>query len=521
MTVTDRKWRSLWLIVMLAALLANVSGCRTKPTAPENQTNEPVTSSARPVTSPKEAQPEPPDPSILERIKREKWTGDLDGMTERRYIRALVSYNRTYYFYDKAEARGVSYEALKEFEKFLNQKLRTGNQQINVVFIPVSRGELIKGLIDGRGDISASSIGITPEGQAVVDFSDPVRENASNIVVTGPASPALSSLDDLGGKEVFIRKLSRYWFMLTRLNEGLKKSGKPEIILKAADDDLEDEDILEMMNAGLVGITVVDNLIGELWAKVFKQLTLRPDLNIAPNVNIAWAFRKKSPQLAAAVNEFVKDHKVGTAFGNTLLKSYFQETRWIVNSTEEEEIKKFRETAQLFEKYSAQYGFDWLMVAAQAYQESRLDQTARSPVGAVGVMQIKPSTAAGDPININNVENIEANIQAGVKYMRFMLDQYFTDASLNKINKGLFAFASYNAGPNKIAKLRKQAAEEGLDSNKWFNNVELVADREIGRETVTYVSNIYKYYVAFKLAVERNRLKKTPSARSTPTQSGN
>src|SRR5215204_515362 len=500
-------WRRLWPACLLVALLsAGAAGCRTEPAAPGPQTNSPVAASA-------DAPPAPVDPSLLERVKRERWAGDLDRMAERRYIRALVTYNRTYYFYDGAEPRGVSYESLKEFEKFLNRKLGTGNRQVNVLFIPVQRGELLQALLDGRGDIAVSNIAITPEGQALVDYSEPVRENVSNIVVTGPHSPALASLEDLGGKEVFVRKLSRYWSLLTRLNEELRKSGKPAVILKAADEDLEDEDILEMVNAGIVGITVVDSTIAELWAKVFDQLALRPDLAVAPNVSIGWAFRKESPQLAAAVNEFVKDHKVGTAFGNTLLRRYFQNTKWLVNSTSAEEVKKFRETVELFKTYSGRYGFDWLMVAAQAYQESRLEQSARSAAGAVGVMQIKPSTAAGNPVNIKDVEKIESNVHAGVKYMRFMMDEYFADAAMDRLNKGLFAFASYNAGPNRIARLRKQAAAEGLDPNKWFNNVELVADREIGRETVTYVSNIYKYYVAFKLVLEREQQKqKRPPA---------
>lgn len=498
MTTTNHKWYSLWLMGIIAALLATVAACGTKQSGTENQTKEPITVSEN-------TQPEPSDPSLLERIKRERWTGDLSGMAERRYIRALVTYNKSYYFYNGAEARGISYESLKEFEKFLNQKLATGNRKVIVIFIPVQRGDAFKALLDGRGDIAASNIAIMPEGRELIDYSDPVRENVANIVVTGPASPALTSLDDLGGKEVFVRKLSRYWFMLTEFNKELKKAGKQEVILKAADENLEDEDILEMVNAGIVGITVVDSVIGELWAKVFNQLTLHPDLTIAPNVDIGWAFRKNSPELAAAVNEFVKDHKIGTSFGNTLLRKYFQNTKWIVNSTSDEEMKKFRATVEFFKKYSDQYGFDWLLVAAQAYQESRLDQSASSPAGAVGVMQIKPSTAAGSPINIKDVGNVDANIHAGVKYMRFMVDEYFKGESLDRVNKGLFACASYNAGPNKIAKLRKQAAEEGLDPNKWFNNVELIADREIGHETVTYVSNIYKYYVAFKLVNERKR----------------
>ena len=279
MTTKAYTWRRLWPAGLLAALLAAGAGCRTEPAATAPQTNGPVAASA-------DAQPEPVDPSLLERVKRERWAGDLDRMAERRYIRALVTYNRTYYFYDGAEPRGVSYESLKEFEKFLNRKLGTGNRQVNVLFIPVQRGELLQALLDGRGDIAVSNIAITPEGQALVDYSDPVRENVSNIVVTGPNSPALASLEDLGGKEVFVRKLSRYWSLLTRLNEELRKSGKPPVVLKAADENLEDEDILEMVNAGIVGITVVDSTVAELWAKVFDQLALRPDLAVAPNVSI-------------------------------------------------------------------------------------------------------------------------------------------------------------------------------------------------------------------------------------------
>jgi membrane-bound lytic murein transglycosylase MltF len=506
MKTADHKWYRLYLTGIVTVLVAIGSSCATKQPGYENQNKEPLKVSAT-------TQPEPTDPSLVERIKREKWTGDLSGMVERRYIRALVTYNRSYYFYNGAEPRGISYETLKEFEKFLNDKLGTGNRQVNVLFIPVQRGDLIQGLIDGRGDIAASNIAITPEGLALADYSDPIREDVRNVVVTGPSAPALTSLHDLGGKEVFVRKLSRYWSMLTRLNEELKRSGKPEVILNAADENLEDEDILEMVNAGIIGITVVDSLIGELWAKVFDRLTLHPNITLSPNVNIGWVFRKNSPELTAVVNEFVRDHKIGTSFGNTLLRRYFQDTKWIVNSTTPEEMKKFKASVEYFKKYSRQYGFDWLMVAAQAYQESRLDQSARSSVGAVGVMQIKPATAAGSPINITEVEKLEANIHAGVKYIRFMMDEYFKDESLDRINKGLFAFASYNAGPNKIAKLRKQAAAEGLDPNKWFNNVEVVVDREIGHETVTYVSNIYKYYVAFKLVTEREAQRKPASGR--------
>lgn len=137
---------------------------------------------------------------------------------------------------------------------------------------------------------------------------------------------------------------------------------------------------------------------------------------------------------------------------------------------------------------------------AQGYQESRLDQQAKSPVGAIGVMQLMPAT--GQDMKVGDIKQTDPNIEAGVKYMRFMMDQYFKDEPMDRLNKGLFAFASYNAGAGRIRSLRREAAKKGLDPNVWFNNVERVVAAKIGRETVTYVSNIYKYYVAYTLVVE-------------------
>jgi membrane-bound lytic murein transglycosylase MltF len=176
-------------------------------------------------------------------------------------------------------------------------------------------------------------------------------------------------------------------------------------------------------------------------------------------------------------------------------------------------MEKFRAAAEHFRKYGTQYGFDWLMVAAQAYQESRIDQSVRSPVGAVGVMQIKPSTAADKSVGIQDVEtSIENNIHAGVKYMDYILRTNLKDAKMDRTNRGLIAVAAYNAGPGRIASLRRRAEQEGFDPNVWFNNVEIIAAKEIGAETVTYVSNIYKYYVGFKMATEAMNARRKAAA---------
>jgi membrane-bound lytic murein transglycosylase MltF len=191
----------------------------------------------------------------------------------------------------------------------------------------------------------------------------------------------------------------------------------------------------------------------------------------------------------------------------TLLRRYLQNTKWVKNSTSADEMKKFQTNLQLFQKYAGEYSFDYLMIAAQGYQESLLDQSKKNPSGAVGIIQVIPKNAAAPPINIPNVGTADGNIHAGVKMLRNIADTYFNDPNIDPMNKTLMVFASYNAGPNRIAKLRKEAKDMSLDPNVWFGNVELVAAKDIGQETVTYVSNIYKYYVAYKLAVEQKALR--------------
>lgn len=497
-------------ILLFAFLLAFSLSCGTPPPKePAANANTETAQTAETAPVAEEAPPPEIDPTILDRLRTEKWSGDIDGMVERRYIRALVLYSKSGFFYDGPQPRGVSYEALSEFEKFLNKKLNTGDKPVKIVFLPVTREEGLKRMSDGRGDIAVANIPIIPELQKIADFSDPVRSNVKELVVTGPSAAPITAIDDLAGKEVFVRKLSRYWLSLTKLNEQFKQSGKPPIILREADQNLQDEDILNMVGSGVIGITVMDELVAGLWAKVFESLTVHNDIVLASDDKIGWAVQKNTPKFLGLLNEFVKDHKEGTSFGNTLILRYLKDAKFAKNNTLPTEMDKYKSAIGYFKKYGDQYGFDWLMIAAQAYQESTIDQSKSSPAGAYGVMQIKPSTAEGNPINIPNIDtNMENNIDAGVKYMNYIVNTNFKDAKFDKLNRQLFAFAAYNAGPGRVSGLRKKAEAEGLDPNKWFNNVEIVAAKEIGPETVNYVSNIYKYYIAYKLVAEEAAKKK-------------
>ena len=371
-----------------------------------------------------------------------------------------------------------------------------------------SRDALISGLVAGRGDIAAANLTITPERRELVDFSDPLFTGVSEIVVSGPGGPQLSSVDDLSGKTIHVRKSSSYYQSLVLLNERLKKAGKSEMKLVPADENLEDEDLLEMVNASILPMIVMDSHKAEFWTQIFDKITLHPKVQVRTGGKIAWAFRKNSPELKKMVNAFVKKNKKGTLMGNILFKRYLKSTQYVKDALSSKELDKFEATMELFQRYGDKYNFNWLTMAALGYQESGLDQSVRSHVGAVGVMQVMPSTARDANVNIPDIEEIESNIHAGVKYLHFLHHRYFQDPAVDEINQWLFTFAAYNAGPARVRKLRNEAKKMGLDPNIWFRNVENVAAKRIGRETVQYVGNIYKYFIAYSLIMEQKEKRK-------------
>jgi membrane-bound lytic murein transglycosylase MltF len=429
------------------------------------------------------------------------WTGDYDGMVKRRVIRILTPYSKTQYFIDKGVPRGIVQDAAVMLEKTLNKKLKTTNaNKLVVVVVPTSRDALYESLVKGRGDIIAAGVTVTPERQKLVDFTIATKRNVSEIVVTGPGAPPLAAVGDLAGREVAVRAGSIQFESLQTLNENLKQRGKTPVRIRTVPSSLEDEDILEMANAGLLKTVVVDDVYADFWKQILPGITPHPEIAIRADGDMAWAVRKNSPKLLAALNPIVKANGEGTLFGNQVLRKYLKDTAVVKNATAPEEIQKFNQLVAIFRKYAGQYSVDYLLMMAQGYQESRLDQGAKSHVGAIGIMQVMPAT--GKELNVGDITKIDANIQAGVKYMRFMIDEHFAGEPMDDMNKLLFAFASYNAGPGRIDRLRKQTKARGLNPNLWFNNVERIVAEKIGGETVTYVSSIYKYYVAYSLTVE-------------------
>jgi membrane-bound lytic murein transglycosylase MltF len=431
------------------------------------------------------------------------WKGDFDGMLERRHIRVLVPNSRTLYYNDKGRERGITAETARAFEQYLNKKYakQLGKRPITLYLVPTTRDELLEDVVAGQGDIAAGNLTVTDARKQLVDFVAPADAKPNReIVLSGPKSAPVATAEALSGKTVHVRWTSSYHDSLVALNQRMAKDGKPAIKLVPVPDELEDEDMMEMLNIGLLEYIVVDDWKARMWAPVLPKMTLNEAAVVREGGLVGWALRKDSPMLAAELNDFYANHLKKLGVANYLRQQHSKRIRALKDAGADADAQRFREMLVLFQKYGETYNFDPLMLAAQGYQESQLNQQAKSHVGAIGVMQIMPATGA--ELKVGDIRVTEANIHGGAKYMDQLMTRYFKDADFDSANRALFAFASYNAGPGNIAKMRKEAEKRGLNPDKWFNNVELVTAEKIGIETTTYVRNIFKYYTSYKLTVE-------------------
>lgn len=452
------------------------------------------------------ARAEPQSDILIQRVGSLRHS-DLPEMLEIGVIRVLVSPTRTDFFIDRGQPKGFAHDLMTAYRENLVKSLGQRDRKLTIVFVPVPFDQLIPALLEGKGDVIASNFTITPERAKKVAFSDPYISEVNEVIVSGPQSPELSSLDELAGRELLVVEGSSYFAHAKALSAELVKAGKEPIRVRTPERPLETEDILELVSAGSIPFTACDRHIANLWAKVLPDLKVHEDLYLSSGNKIAFAVRPESTKLLESLNKFVADHKKGTLLGNILFKRYFVDTKWCKDALKPADRDRIGRLASDFKQFASKYDFDWMLMAAQGYQESQLDQEKRSSVGAIGVMQVLPST--GKQMDCGSLDNATNNIHAGIKYMAWLRENYFNDADLKPGPRVDFTLAAYNAGPGRIRQLREKAKAEGLDPNLWFDNVEQIAMQEIGIETVRYVRNINKYYVAYAsmLAMREEREK--------------
>jgi membrane-bound lytic murein transglycosylase MltF len=446
-----------------------------------------------------------------------RWTKDFDGLLEKRVIRVVIPYSRTLYYLDQGHERGLTVELVRDFERHLNQKYKKKlrGRPLTVYVTPATRDKLIESVAEGSADIAAGNLTITEGRLDQIDFVELTSGGVNEIVLTGPEDEGFDSVEDLSGSVVHVRPASSYHESLTALNDRLVVSGKPPVELVLLPDAIEDEDMMEMLNAGMFSTMVMDDWKARLWAQRLPQIKLHEKLVLRANSSNGWAIRKGSPALKAELKDFFA-HARRRSLPLIRYKNLERKVKGLKNNISTQEQKKFEQLIELFETYGRRYRFDALMLVAQGYQESRLDQKARSPMGAIGIMQMLPATGA--EMKVGDIKVKESNIHAGAKYLDRLVSHFFKHAAFSELDRALFAFAAYNAGPGNMRKMRREAKRRGLNSNVWFNNVEIVTADRIGLETTTYVRNIYKYYAAYKLIsiqqrtrdLERQKLHSSP-----------
>jgi membrane-bound lytic murein transglycosylase MltF len=428
------------------------------------------------------------------------WTGDLRELRKRGVIRVLVEYSRTDFFVVKGELFGFEYELMKEYERFLN-KNRRGVARTRVVFIPTPFSEIIPALIAGKGDIAAADITITPAREEQVRFSVPYVKNVSEVLVTSRAVDAPRSIEYLSGKEVHVLGNSSHAEHLGEINRRLLASGKKEVKVIEAPAQFTAEDLLEMANAGIYANVVVDSHTARIWAKVLPNIAVHEEISVASDGRIAWAVRKESRDLVESVNAFFGSvNNAMQATVHKIMPQYYGNTKYVIQANGTEYTDRLRRYAAYFQEYCRDYHFQWLMAAALAFQESRFNELLVGRTGAVGLMQVLPTT--GSQLGFHDLRSPMKNIHAGILYLDFLRKKYFSDPTIPENQKIYFILAAYNAGPNRVNRLRTLASKAGLDPNSWFRNVEYMAMNAIGRETPNYVSNIEMYFTAYKEAYD-------------------
>ncbi len=448
-------------------------------------------------------------PSVVQSIElapisHSSYLGDYNELEKKGVIRILVSVEVGFYQVSDGKPIGIISEFLSHFE----QALKKQNRHMRIRIIPVAQDDLIRSLESGIGDIAVGHLAVTKNRLKHIDFSTPTIKDSAEWLITSKEEAPIETIYDLSGREIWVKGSSSYFETLQNLNNQLAREHYSPMDVHFLEESLGENEILEMVENKLLPATVIENYRALLWKKIIPNIQYHDEFPLKEDINIAWAMRKDSPQLSKVVNQYITKIKKGSFLGNLIYKKYLNDDRWLAKILRSDSIDRLNQFSGLFKQYSDMYNLDWLLTSALAYQESRLNNNVISHKGAVGIMQVLPTTAQDRNVRINDINLLENNIHAGIKYLSFVHKRYFDKPEISPDNQLYFSLAAYNAGPANIRRIRNMARINGYNPNVWFNNVELMAMKYISKEPVHYVSNISRYYVIYKQITQLEEHKK-------------
>ncbi|MCK0543073.1 transglycosylase SLT domain-containing protein [Pseudomonas syringae pv. aptata] len=428
---------------------------------------------------------------------------DLPAIRSSKVLRVLVNQSRNSSGDVKGQEIGVEYHRLQAFEQYLNSHSRAG-QKITIKVIPKAKNQLPTALQRGEGDMIAPGELLDVSDAKGIQASAPIVHDVPLVLVGVRGQRSVRRVDQLSGKTLSLPTGSAADEALHQVNRQLELRKLPLAKIEWVDPSLAVEDVLEMVQAGIYPMTLVEQPIAERWARIMPKLRIERGLTLQTHGDISWFVRDNATQLRASVDDFLKDYKPSAQQDQVFANAY-KNTYKVNNPLVRNNLQRLEQLRPMLQRHADAQGMDWLDLAALAFKESKLDPSAKGSGGATGLLQITPSAAKS--VGVPSIQSADDNIRAGSRYMALIQRKYFSSNRVNERERMAFVMAAYNLGPERVQGMREEARRRGLNPNQWFFQTERVAMEQGGANVVAFVNSVNKYYLAFDR--ERDSLEKS------------
>jgi len=427
---------------------------------------------------------------------------DLEQVRGSKVLRVLVNQSRNSSGEVKGEPVGIEYYRLRALEHYLNARAGDG-QQVRIKLIPRAKEQLLGALQRGEGDLAAPGELLDPAVVGGVSSSAPVLDQVPLWLVGRKGERSFSRVEQLSGRTVALTSASAAGALIQQVNQQLALRKRPPVKIEWVDSTLAVEDVLEMVQAGIYHLTVVERPIAQRWARVMPQLRLDTRLQLGQPQAMRWYVRRDAPMLLATVDRFLQGYRAPENQDAAFERIYRRQYR-VHNPLAQKDRQRLTSVRAVLQKHGAAQQIDWLNLAALAFKESTLNPTARGSGGAHGLMQITPSAA--QRVGVSNTATVDGNVQASARYLALIRRKFFASPQINERERMAFVLAAYNLGPERVQAMRAEARKRGLNGNQWFFQTERVAMEQVGMGPVNFVNSVNKYFLAFnreRAALER------------------
>ncbi|MFJ4066038.1 transglycosylase SLT domain-containing protein [Pseudomonas sp. NPDC089996] len=427
---------------------------------------------------------------------------DLQQIRSSKVLRVLVNQSRNSSGEIKGEPVGIEYYRLRGLEHYLNARAGDG-QQIRLKIIPRAKEQLLGALQRGEGDLAAPGELLDPALTGGVNSSAPVVDQVPLLLVGRKGERSYTRAEQLSGRTVALTSASAAGAVIQQINQQLALRKRAPIKIEWVDSTLAVEDVLEMVQAGIYPLTMVERPIAQRWARVMPKLRLDTRVQLGQAQAMRWYVGRDATMLLATVDRFLQGYRAPENQDAAFERIYRRQYR-VHNPLARKDRQRLNALRPVLQKHGQAQQIDWLNLAALAFKESTLNPAARGSGGAHGLMQITPSAA--QRVGVSDTGSVDGNVQASARYLALIRRKFFASPQINERERMAFVLAAYNLGPERVQAMRAEARKRGLNGNQWFFQTERIAMEQVGMGPVNFVNSVNKYFLAFnreRTALER------------------